>query len=71
MADKDASRGQHLLDHAQAQGKAEVQLDHMADHLSRKAVTGVLHPLPMSLYGHPMVNRTAPQEYVLRKASEA
>ncbi len=50
MADQDASRGEHLLHHAEAQGKAEVEPDGMADHLSRKAVAGItrgtdrLHP---------------------------
>src|SRR6201993_5408695 len=41
MADDDAARGQHLLDHAQAEGKAEIQPNRMADDLGRKPVAGV------------------------------
>ena len=41
MADHDASGGEHLLDHPQAQGEAEVQPDSMADHFNRKAVAGI------------------------------
>lgn len=50
MADQDAGGGQHLLDHAQAERKSEIQPDGIADHFSRKAVagtagmTGLLHP---------------------------
>ena len=39
MADQDTAGGQHLLDHTQAERKAKVQPDSMADHFSRKAVT--------------------------------
>ena len=41
VADDDAARGQHLLDHAQAEGEAEVQPHRVADDLGRKAVAGV------------------------------
>src|SRR4051794_33413148 len=33
VADDDAARGQHLLDHAQAEREAEIQPDSVADHL--------------------------------------
>ena len=33
VADKDAAGGQHLLDHPQAERKAEIQPDRVADHL--------------------------------------
>ena len=66
VAHKDASGGQYLLDHAQAQGKPEVQPDGMADHLSRKAmaditrITGVLHRSRIPRSSHPSVNLTMP-----------
>src|SRR5215213_9818791 len=41
VAHLDAAGGQHLFDHAQAQGKAEVEPDGVANDLARKAVTGV------------------------------
>src|SRR4051812_45226975 len=41
VAHLDATRGQHLFDHAQAQGKAEVEPDGVADDLAWKAVAGV------------------------------
>jgi hypothetical protein len=41
MTDLDASGGQHLLDHAQAQGKPEVQPDGMADHFRRETMAGI------------------------------
>ena len=41
MTDVDASGCQHLLDHAQAQGKPEIEPDGMADQVSREAVAGV------------------------------
>jgi len=41
MAHLDASGREHLLDHPQAQGEAEVQPDSMADHFNWKAVAGV------------------------------
>src|SRR4051794_31800553 len=41
MAHVDAAGGQHLCDHAQAQGKAEVEPDGVADDLAWKAVAGV------------------------------
>ena len=37
----DATRAQHLFDHAQAERKAEVEPDGVADDLARKAVAGV------------------------------
>ncbi len=37
----DASRSQHLPDHAKAEGKPEVQPDSMADDFGREAVAGV------------------------------
>jgi hypothetical protein len=66
MTDLDASGGQHLLDHRQAQGKPKVQPDGITDHFSREAVasvarrTGVLHPSPMPPSGHSPVNLTVP-----------
>ena len=41
MADDDAARGQHLLDHAQAEREAEIQPDSVADHLRRETVAGI------------------------------
>src|SRR3954465_2830239 len=41
VADDDAARGQHLLNHAQAEREAEVQPYRLADHLSGKAMTGI------------------------------
>ena len=41
MADKNAAGGQHFLDHTQAERKAEIQPDRVADHLGWKAVAGV------------------------------
>src|SRR4051794_3632840 len=38
VADDDATCGQHLLDHAQAEREAEVQPNRVADDLSRKSV---------------------------------
>ena len=66
MADQDAPGGEHLLDHAQAEREPEVEPDGMADHLSRKAMTGIarmtglLHPSYMPQFGHPPVNLTVP-----------
>ena len=66
MTDLDASGGEHLLDHAQAQGKPEIQPDGIADHLSREAVAGVarvagrVHPSPMPASRHSTVNLTVP-----------
>jgi hypothetical protein len=66
VADRDASGGEHLLDHAQAERKPKVQPDGIAYHLSRKAVagiarmTGVLHPSHMPRSSHPPVNLTVP-----------
>ena len=51
VADDDAARGQHLLDHAQAEREAEIQPDRVADDLGREAVAGIAgangrrHPL--------------------------
>jgi hypothetical protein len=59
VANLDASGGEHLLDHAQAQGKPKVQPHGMADHFGGKAVAGVtrgtgrFHPLRMARSGHP------------------
>jgi hypothetical protein len=41
MADLDAPEREHLLHHAQAQRKAKVQPDRVADQLWREAVAGV------------------------------
>ena len=41
VADDDAACGQHLLDHAQAEGKAKVDPDRLADDLSRETVAGI------------------------------
>src|SRR4051794_30364378 len=38
VADDDAAGGQHLLDHAQAERKSEIQPNRVADDLGRKAV---------------------------------
>jgi hypothetical protein len=60
MADQDAAGSQHFLDHPQTERKPNVQPDGMADHFSRKAVTGltrmtgVLHP---SLCLYPVTRR--------------
>jgi hypothetical protein len=81
VTDLDASGSQHLLDHAQAQGKPKVQPDGVADHFSREAVAsvarrmGVLHPSPMPLSGHSAVNLTVPYrqslDQVRQQATEA
>jgi hypothetical protein len=66
MADQDTAGGQHLLDHAQAQGEPEVQPTRVADNFSWEAmtgitrVTGVLHPSPMPASGHLSVKLTVP-----------
>jgi hypothetical protein len=58
MADQDAAGGQHLLDHAQAQGEPVVQPNRVADDFSREAVasivrrTGGFHSLPMPVSRH-------------------
>src|SRR4051794_25656853 len=41
VADRDAARGQRLLDHPQAEREAEVEPDGVADDLRREAVAGV------------------------------
>src|SRR3954447_4523161 len=41
VAHIDAAGGQHLFDHAQAQRKAEIEPDGVADDLARKAVAGI------------------------------
>ena len=41
VADGDAAGGQHLLNHAQAERKAEIQPDRVADDLSREAIAGI------------------------------
>src|SRR3954451_13606788 len=41
VADDDAARGQHLLDHAQAEREAEVQPYRLVDHLRRETVAGI------------------------------
>jgi hypothetical protein len=66
MTDHDPSGGEHLLDHAQAERKSEIQPHSMADDFSRESVTGVarmarwFHPLPVHRSGHPLVNLTVP-----------
>jgi hypothetical protein len=68
MADQDTAGGQHLLDHAQAQGEPEVQPNRVADDFSWEAttgitrVTGVLHPSPMRASGHLSVKLTGPTQ---------
>jgi hypothetical protein len=42
VADDDAARRQHLLDHAQAEWKAEVQPDRLADDLGREPIAGLV-----------------------------
>src|SRR3954453_720581 len=41
VAHVNAAGRQHLFDHAQAQGEAEIEPDGVADDLARKAVAGV------------------------------
>src|SRR3954454_4530731 len=41
VADDNATCGQHLLNHAQAERKAEIQPDDVADDLGRKAIAGI------------------------------
>src|SRR3954447_26003975 len=41
VADDDAARGQHLLDHTQAEWEAEIKPNRVADDLGRKPVAGV------------------------------
>src|SRR3954464_13537296 len=41
VADDDAARGQHLLDHAQAEREAKVEPDGVANDLGREAVAGI------------------------------
>jgi hypothetical protein len=71
MTNLNAPGRPHLLHHAQTQGKAEIQPDCMADHLSREAVAGimrrmgVLHPSRMPLSGHSPVNLTMGDARVL------
>src|SRR4051795_12023773 len=51
VADDDAARRQHLLDHAQAEREPEIQPDSVADDLGREAIAGIAgangcrHPL--------------------------
>src|SRR4051795_12709254 len=51
VADDDAMRGQHLLNHAQAEREAKVEPDRVADDLGREAIAGIAgangrrHPL--------------------------
>src|SRR3954454_17045071 len=53
VADDDAACGQHLLNHTQAEGKAEIQPHCMADDLGWEAIAGVAgangrrHPVPL------------------------
>ena len=67
MADQDATRGQHPLDHPQAQGKPKARPEGMADHLSREAVasvasmTGRPHPSHMAPGGHYGINMMMPR----------
>ena len=42
MTDQDPAGGQHLLDYAQTERKLEIEPHGMADHLSRKAVVGIV-----------------------------
>lgn len=66
MAYLDASGGEHLLHHAQAKRKPEVQPDGIADHFRRKTVMGIagipghLHSAPSPRSGHLPVNLTVP-----------
>src|SRR3954466_10092450 len=57
MADDDAACGQHLLDHAQAEREAEVQLDGMADDIGREAVADIAG---RGERGHPFGYATSP-----------
>jgi hypothetical protein len=41
MADQDAAGRQHLLDHPKVERESKIEPDGMADHFSRKAVTGI------------------------------
>ena len=51
VADHDAARGQQFVHHAQAQGKAEVEPDGVADDLGREPVAGIAGT---SGRGHPV-----------------
>ena len=70
VADDDAARGQHLLDHAQAEREAEVQPNGVADDLGRKAVAGIAgggrrcHPVRLRDLARPRqaANLTVPSE---------
>src|SRR3954463_5425674 len=75
VAHVDAAGGQHLFHHAQAQRKAEVQPDGVADDLARKAVAGVgglggtchAPPLPGSAFpAKPRPKLTVPVRESLR-----
>ena len=49
LADDDTARGQHLIDHPQAQREAEIEPNCVADDLRREAIPGVT---PARSYGH-------------------
>jgi hypothetical protein len=61
MADQDAPGSQQFFNHTQTEREPKIEPDGMADHLSRKAVTGIatmtgrVHPSHMPLPGHPPV----------------
>jgi hypothetical protein len=66
MAHLNPAGGQHLLHHAQAEGKPEVQPDGIADHVSPEAMadittmTGRFHTSSMPASHYPEVNLTMP-----------
>lgn len=41
MGDDDAARGQHILDHAQAEREAKIEPDRVANHFGGKAVAAI------------------------------
>src|SRR3954470_7353002 len=41
VADRDAARRQHLLDHAQAQRESEIEPHRVGDELCREAIAGI------------------------------
>jgi len=66
MADQDAAGGQHFLHRPEAELEPKAELDGVADHFSRKAVTGVMgmarrvHSIPMSASCRLPVKLTVP-----------
>jgi hypothetical protein len=68
MTDLNAAGGEHLLHHAQAEWKAEIQSNSVTDHFGGKTVAGIarmarrFHPSRMAPCSHLPVNLTVPLE---------